>query len=255
MADIGNMHTDLVKLLAVSFWLLALVPFANCQLPIANSPYRQRIVEVLGVLGVDGAGKDLAEVLAALDFLRRDARINLLGSILDGFRILVRQTILRQDSVHLHVVVALLAQHVNDLTDHVLRVLGRPLGDSHYSLLAVLATLQFFLGYEDIVHEDVALRNQEGIVLLHLQLTYCLIYLVRQNLYDHSFLHVFLATRHHGHTYPVTIEGKHRVALRDEDGLATVVGLERVLAVGLADKRTLLYLRLQVQTIGIVADF
>ena len=39
MRDVGNMHTDLVKLLAVSFWLLAHGLFANCQLPIANSPY------------------------------------------------------------------------------------------------------------------------------------------------------------------------------------------------------------------------
>ena len=83
----------------------------------------QRIVEVLGVLGVDGASEDLAEVLTARYLLRSNARLNLLGGLLDMLGIVVRQTILCKDGVHLYIVVALFAQHVDDLTDNVLRLL------------------------------------------------------------------------------------------------------------------------------------
>ena len=188
VADVGNVHTDLPQ--------LTLLPDA------------QRIVKILGILGVNGTGEDIAEVLAALDFLLCDARINLLGSVLHMLRILVRQPILSQDGMHLHIVVALLAQNVNHLADNVLRVLRRPLRNAHHGLLAVLATLQLLFRYQYVVHKDVAFGHQEGKVLLHLQLADGLVYLVRQYLNDHGLLDVFLATSHHGHPDAVTIHGE-----------------------------------------------
>ena len=95
------MHTDLVKLLAVSSWLLAYGLFAN-------SPYRQCIVEVLGILGVDGTGKHLAEVLATGYLLRGDAWINLLGCLLYMLGIGIGQSILRKDGMHLDIIIAFL---------------------------------------------------------------------------------------------------------------------------------------------------
>ena len=215
----------------------------------------QRIVEVLGILRVDGAGEDVAEVLTTGYLLWRDAWLYLLGSLLDVMGILIRQTILCQDGVHLYVVVALLAQHVDDFTDNVLRFLRRPLRNLDDSLVARLAALQLLLRNEDIVYKDVTLGNQEGIVFLHLQLTDCLVALVTQNLDDHRFLDMLLAASHIGHLHTVAIHSKQRVALTDEHGCAAIVGLERVLAVGLADEGSLLHLRLQVQTIRVITDF
>ena len=87
---------------------------------LACLPDAQRIVEVFGVLRVNGAGEHLAEVLTTLDLLLRDARVYLLGSILDILRILVRQPILCQDGMHLDIIVALLTQDINDLAYNVL---------------------------------------------------------------------------------------------------------------------------------------
>ena len=154
--------------------------------------------------------------------------------------------------MHLHVVVALLAQDVDDFADDVLRLLRRPLRDFHHSLVARLAALQFLLRYQHVVYEDVSLCHEEGIVLLHLQLAHGLVDLMRQDLHHHRLLHVPFTAGHHGHAHAVAIHGKQRIALRDEDALAAVVGLERVLTVSLADERTLLHLCLQVQPVGIV---
>ena len=214
----------------------------------------QCIIEVLGILGVDGTGEHVAHVLAATDFLFRDARLYLLGSLLDILRIFVWQAVLRQDGVHLHIVVALLAQHVDDLPHDVLRLARGPLGDLHHRFVARLATLQLLLRDEHIVNEDVALGDEEGIVFLYLQLTYRLVHLMAQDFDHHRLLDVLLATCHIGHLHAVAIQRIHRVAFADEDGGTAVVGLERVLAVGLADKRALLHLCLQVQAVRVVAD-
>ena len=71
---VGNMYTNFPK-----FSL-----FANTE----------RIIEIFGILGVNGTGKDIAEVLATLDFLLRNTWIYLLSSIFNSLWILVGQTIL-----------------------------------------------------------------------------------------------------------------------------------------------------------------
>ena len=234
MAHVGNMYTHLPEL--------------------AHLADTECIVEVLGVLRVDGTGPDVAHIQASADLLRCDARLDLLGSLLDILRVFVGQPVLRQDGVHLHIVVALLAQHVDDLTDDVLRVLRRPLGNLHDGLVARLTTLQLLLGYQDIMNEDITLRHEEGIVFLHLQFTDGLVHLMRDDLDHHSLLDMVLSTSHQRHFYTVAIQGEHRVALADEDGLAAIVGFKRVLAVSLTDKGTFLHLCLQVQPVGVVAD-
>ena len=97
----------------------------------------------------------------------RDARVYLLGSILDVLGILVRQSVLCQYGVHLHVIVALLAQYVDDFADDVLRVFRRPLGNAYHGFLAILAALQLLLGYQDVVDEDITFCNEEGEVFLY----------------------------------------------------------------------------------------
>ena len=131
--------------------------------------YRQCIVEVLGILRVYGERQHVAEVLAAGYFLLGDAGFYLVGCLLHALRVLVGQAVLCQYGVHLHVVVALLAQHVDDLAHDVLRLWRRPLRDFHHGLLSRLAALQLLLGYQHVVYEDVTLGHQEGKVLLHLQ--------------------------------------------------------------------------------------
>ena len=231
---VGNVHADLPEILHLA--------------------YRQRIVEVLGILGVDGTGPDVTEVLATTNLLFGDARLYLLGSSLHRFRIFIRQAVLRQNSVHLYIVVALLAEHVNDLAHNILRVLRGPLRNLDNGFLAILTALQLLLGNKDVMYEDVTLGDEEGIVFLHLQDTHGLVHLVRQDLDHHRLFDMLLATGHIGHLHPVAIHGKQRVALRDKDGRAAIVRQERVLAVGFANKGSLLHLGLQIQTIRIVGN-
>ncbi len=152
--------------------------------------------------------------------------------------------------MHLDIVLARLSQHVDHLADDVLLVFRRPLGDLDHHLVVGLAALEFLLRNEDIVHEDVALGHQVGIVLLHLQLTHKGVAGMAQDLGHHGLLDMILPARHHRDAHPVAVEGIHRVALADEDRLAAVVGQERVLAVGLAAEHALLHLSLGVQPVG-----
>ena len=115
----------------------------------------ERVVEVLCILRVNGAGEDIAEVLALGVVLRRYLRRNLLGSLLHVLRILIRQAVLREDGVHLHVVVASLSEHVDNFANHVAVILVGPFHDAHHSVVTVLATFQLSARNDDAVRQHV----------------------------------------------------------------------------------------------------
>ena len=117
--------------------------------------YRQGVVEVLGVLRVDSACEGVAEVLAFGIVFGRNLSRNLLCSLLHVLRILVRQSVLCEDSVHLYVVVASLAQHVHHLANHVAMILIGPFHDVHHCVVAVLAALQLAARNDDAVGKHV----------------------------------------------------------------------------------------------------
>ena len=225
MADIGNMYTDLI-------------------LPIGDLTNTQRVVEVFGIFGVDGTGEHFTEVLTTTNLLWGDARIYFLSSLFNMLRIFVRESVLCQDGMHLHIVVALLTQHVNHFAHDVLGILRRPLRYLDDCLVAGLSALQLLFRYQDVVYEDVTLSHQEGIVLLHLQLTNSLVHLVREDLNHHRLLDMTLTTSHHSHLHTVAVQSEHGVTFRNEDRLSAIIRLERILAVGLSDKGTFLHLRL-----------
>ena len=154
--------------------------------------------------------------------------------------------------MHLHIVVALFAQHVNHFSDNILGIGCRPLRNLHHSLLSRLAAFQFLFGNQDVVNKEITLGHQEGIVFLHLQDTNSLVVLALQNFSNDGFFDVVLSTGHHSNPYTVAIEGEHRVALADEDRFATIIGHERVFTVSLTNEGAFLYLCLQIQAIAVV---
>ena len=145
---------------------------------LAGRTNAQGIIKVLGILRVNRTSKDITEVFPALDLLLGDACLYLLCGILDSLRIFVRQSVLGEDGMHLHIIVTFLTEHVNHLTHYVLRLLRGPLRDFDDSFVASLATFQFLLRNQDIMHEDIPFGNEEGKVFLHLQLTHCLVHLM-----------------------------------------------------------------------------
>ncbi len=234
MAHVGYVHAHLVE-------------------PVVGSAYAEGVVEVFGVLGVDGEGGHLPEVFAPCYLLGGDGRVDAFGGVLHLLRVAVGQSVLGQDGVHLHVVLTLCAQYVDHLSHDILRVLRGPLCDFHHGHLSGLASLELLLGYEDVVGEDGALGDEEGIVFLHLQHADGLVVLALEYLDDHGLLDVVLPSCHECHAHAVATLCEHGVALAHEDGVAAVVGQERVLAVGLAYKRALLHLCLEVQAVDGVA--
>ena len=140
------------------------------------NPDRQGIVKVLGVAWVNGAGKHLAEVFPALHVLRRYLVAYLVGGILHLLRVFVWQAVLSQYGVHLHVVVAALAQHVNHLCNDGAVLSVGPLLHAYHGALVGLAAKQLVLWYEDIARHRL-LRYEGSVVLVHLQAAHKLVLL------------------------------------------------------------------------------
>ena len=197
---------------------------------------------------VDGKGRYLAHVLAAGYLLVADDVRNLVGSLLHGFGIFIRQVVFGQNGVHLRVVVARLAQNVDDLADGVLGVLG-PFNDFHYGLVARLAALELVFRYENVVGQCAVFRNQESIVLVHVQLAHKGVVAAFYNFDDLGLAGVSAASGQHRHAHAVAVEGAVGVALTYQYGLPAVVGQKAVAPVALAYKRTLHHLRAHGQAV------
>ena len=214
----------------------------------------ERIVEVLGVLGVDGTGEHLAEVLTHSQVLLGDLTRNLVGCILHVLRIFVGQAILSEDGIHLHVVVARGTEDVNHLADRTLVLPIRPLYDAHHGTVVGLSALHLPLGDDDVVGEDIPRSHEVSQVLVHLETSHKSILGTLQDLVDLSLLDVVLPASQECELHLIAVEGTHGIALRHKNRLLTTVGNDRVLAVVLSHKLTLHHLHTLVQAIRIVAD-
>jgi hypothetical protein len=228
MAHIGDVHADLIE-------------------PVVKLLDREGVVEVLGILRVDGAGPRIAEVLTLSHILVSDLARNLIGSILHFLRILVRQAVLCENSVHLHIVVARLSKYIHYLADNILVLTVRPCRDLHHGLVVGLSAFELVLRNENILCKGVLRRDEERDILVDTQTAHKLVFGTLQDLDDLRLLDMLGAARHHRHAHAVTREGRHRVALRDEDGLVAAVGDKRVLTVRLADEAALLHLTFGVE--------
>ena len=116
--------------------------------------YRQGIIKVLGILGVDGECGDIPEVFPLLIVLFGDFARNLVGGLFHLLRISVGQAILGEDGMHLGIVVACRTKHIDDFAHDVLVLRRGPLGDFHQHLVAVFPSFELVLGYDDVVDED-----------------------------------------------------------------------------------------------------
>ena len=206
--------------------------------PLAEGADGERVVEVLGVVRVDGEGGHGAEVLPPGYIFGTDVGLQRLCCFLHLLRVDVGQAVLRQDGVHLGVVLPLAAQDVDDLSDGALGV-GGPLHNFHHGLVAVLAALEFVLGDEDVRGQRAAFGDEEAVASLYLQLSDERVVGALQDVGDLGLTGMARTTCQHGHAHPVAVEGMERVTFAHEDALSAVVGQEGVVAVALAHKGTL----------------
>ena len=202
---------------------------------------------------VDGKGGDVAEVLALPVVLLRYGRVDLLRRILHVLRIFVWQVVLCEDGIHLRIVVASLAEHVNHLADHVLVVLRRPLCNLYHSLVVALSSLQLALGYDNVVDEDIAVGDKESEVLLHAESAHEGVLSPLDDACHHSLSDMVLAAGHESKLHLVAGEGEHGVSLSHEDWCCSIVGNDGILAVRLALEGAFLHLSVHVQLVCAVS--
>ena len=103
------------------------------------------------------------------------------------------------------------------------------------------------------MHEDIAVRHEEGEILLHPQLAHKRVLRPLDDARHHSLADMVLAARHERELHLVAGEGEHRVALGHENRGGTVVGHHGILAVRLTLEGTLLNLSVHVELIGALA--
>ncbi len=129
---------------------------------------RQGIVEIFRILRVDGHGKHLAEVFARRDFLLRYFIGNKRGEFLYIFGIAEGEVVLRQNGMHFGVVVARLAEDVDDPPHGVIDFFG-PFDDLCDYFVSILAAVEGVLRNEDVVRENLAVEHHKGEMFIQLQ--------------------------------------------------------------------------------------
>lgn len=143
MGDVGNVYAYLPQI-------------------VFQSADGQGIVKVLCILGVDGEGGDVPEILASGNLFGGNFIGYLVGGLLYGGRIYIRQAEFGQNGVHLGGVVSGTSQDIDDLPDGVLRLVG-PFHDLHDGFVARLSAFQFLFGDEDVIGKRTVLRYQKSV--------------------------------------------------------------------------------------------
>ena len=212
---------------------------AHLPAPIGELAQREGIVIVLGIGRVDGERGHVAHIVAAGHLLVGDAGLDALRRALHVGRILIRKAKFGEDGVNLGIVLAGAAQDVLDGADWAVGVLG-PLDDAHDGLVASGATRQFVERDKDVGGQELAIGGKHSVVLLHIEGAHKHLLFALHNLDDlglglHAGTH-----RADVHHHAVTVEGVHRVALSNHDGLATRIVVEHhtVLAVAATHENT-----------------
>ena len=209
--------------------------YAYLEVAVFEWAYRQGVVKVLGVAGVDGEGGDVAHVDALGHFLVGYARTDFVGGLLDVLRVFVGQAVFGQDGVHLGVVLAVASQYVLDLAEGRLLVFG-PLGDAHDGLVAVLGALELLARDDDVGGEELRVGVQHTELLLEADSADEGLRVLLDNLGDDGLGFDAFAARGHGDGDLVAVEGVHGVALGHHDCLAVLVSDDGVLAVAAANE-------------------
>ena len=202
------------------------------------------IVEVLGVGRVDGDGEGLAEVTAFLDFGVTDFYRNLCGLTLHLFRKLDRIVMGSEDGFHLHIVLAGLAEHADNLTEGVARAVG-PVGKVDDDLHAVLGAFEVASWDEDVDRHPLHIGTDEDVAVGDGEHAHKLGVAAFEHLHDFAFGLAVVTLGKHGHAHAVAVKCLAGVGSGDEDVLTVAIVAHHIgLARRLHLHRTLHILRL-----------
>ena len=180
---------------------------------------RQGIVEILGVRRVDGEGKGPAEILAALQVRLGDLLGDLVGGAVHLRREPVGEVELRQDGMHLGIVVAGHAEHVDQVAVravvaavpavHDRRDLHPGLGAHPGPLLGIHLDV---VGHRLALHQDPGL-GPDGVVIAHEGAVGAF-----DDLHHLAFAAVgIVLLPGHGHAHGIAVQGVPGLGGLDED--------------------------------------
>ena len=182
---------------------------AHLHVAVLQHTVGEGVVEVLGVGGVDGEGEHIAEV-ATRGYLLFRRLAYLLGLVLGLLRELQGEVVFGQDALHLHVVVAGLAEAFDHLAHGVVHPLG-PVGHLHQHLLAVLGAAEVVDVDEDVHVHRARVADHEGEALLLLDDAHEARLGPLEDFHHLPFGLVHLALREHQHADGVAVQCMVRV--------------------------------------------
>ena len=230
MGDIGNVYAHLPEVLS-------------------EGTDGESIVEVLGIVGVDGAGEHIAHIESAGYLVGGDDVADMVGRILHGNGVFVGESKLGKDGVHLYIIVTSLTKDVHHMTYGVACILG-PFHNLHHRLVATLAALELVARDEDVVVERTALGKQEGIVAFHLEDAHEGVIGPLDDLYHLALGHATpTTTGKEAHAHTVAMQGMHRVTFGNVYRLVILIGGKENLAIArtLDDTREFAFLEYEAE--------
>ena len=222
----------------VGLHIVSYVGDMHPHLPVAvgEASYRERVVEILGILGVDCEGCHAAEILAAADLLGSYTRVDFVGSLFDGGGIFIWEAVFGQNGVNFGIVLAGSAEDIDHLAARIFHLLG-PFGDFNDGLVAIFATLEFGLRDKDVAGEKFGIGLQESEMAFDLKCSDKHLLLGLDDFHHLRLRLLAAAMGGDGNSHAVAVESVHRIALGHEDCLLVVVGHHTVLAVGATHER------------------
>ncbi len=133
------------------------------QWPFLRRLQRQRIVKILGIHGVNGEGRHVPEITTAFELFCRDCVRNRIGRGEHVIGKFIRQSVLREDGVHLDFMIARLAQNLHHPSR---RGIARIVPTHHLDddLLAIFSALQMLRSDEKVRVQPLVRRIAKRII-------------------------------------------------------------------------------------------
>ena len=215
---------------------------ADLHIPVFQFAVRKGVVEVLGVGRVDGKRGYVAEIPASRQFFRGDGVRDLVGCLLHFRLEAVGQLVFSQDGVHLGVVLARNAEHIDNPAHRFEAALG-PVGHQYRHLDAVggllAADFRQLVGTAvdpDVIRHVLAFHNGPDLTATHDQDTDMRLVAAPDDL-DHfafqaaAFRPGLDPTLGYFDFHEVAIQGEMQFAHRDEDVFRTPLYFDEAKAV------------------------
>ena len=159
---------------------------AHLDIAVGKAAQRQGVVEVLGVLWVDGESGYVAHVLAGGHDLGGDSGVDFIGGAGHSLGIFVRQAELGKYGMDFGIVLAGASEYVDHGTAGIFLVVG-PVGYAHDCLVAADGAFELAFWYDDVCGEKFRVGFQQRQMAVDLDSTNESLVFLFKNVDDHGF--------------------------------------------------------------------